>query len=58
MRRRYEEPKVMRELHAIRAKHYEETKYMTAEARAKRTNEAARKLAERYGLEFNFIQKQ
>jgi hypothetical protein len=27
----YEEPRVMRELHAIREKHYEETKHMTDE---------------------------
>ena len=47
----------MRELHPIRAKHYEETKHMTAEERAKTTNEAARKIAERYGLKFNFVQK-
>ncbi len=57
MKQRYEEPRVMRELHAIRVKHYEETKHMTAAERAKKTNEAARKIAERYGLKFNFTQK-
>lgn len=57
MKQKYEEPRVMRDLHAIRAKHYEETKHMTAAERAKTTNEAARKIAERYGLKFNFIQK-
>ena len=54
MSQRYEEPRVMRELHAIRAKHHEETKHMTAEERAKATNEAARKIAEKYGFEFRF----
>ena len=33
----YEEPRVMRELHEIRAKRYEETRHMTAEERAKST---------------------
>lgn len=53
----YEEPRVMRELHEIRAKRYEETKHMTAEERAKSTNEEARKIAEKYGLKFNFVDK-
>lgn len=53
----YEEPRVMRKLHEIRAKHYEETKHMTAEERAKSTNEEARKIAEKYGLKFNFVDK-
>ena len=57
MKAEYEEPRVMRELHEIRAKHYEETKHMTAEERAKSINEEARKVAEKYKLKFNFIEK-
>jgi hypothetical protein len=54
---KYEEPRVMRELHEIRAKHYEETKHMTAEERARSINEEARKIAEKYNLKFNFVEK-
>ena len=57
MKAEYEEPRVMRELHENRAKHYEETKHMTAEERAKSINEEARKVAEKYGLKFNFVDK-
>jgi shikimate kinase len=54
MKQKYEEPRVMRELHAIRAKHYEETKHMTAEERARSTNAAAQRIVERYGLKLRF----
>lgn len=54
---RYEEPRVMRELHAIRVKHYEETKHMTAEERAESTNEEGRKIGKKYGLKFKFVGK-
>lgn len=51
------EPKVMRELHEIRAEHYEETKHMTAEELAKSINEEARKIAEKHNLKFKFVEK-
>ena len=54
---RIEEPGAMRELHEIGSKHYEETKHMTAEERSRTANEATRKIAEKYNLKFNFIEK-
>ena len=39
------EPRVMRELHELREKHYEETKHMDSEELARSINEAARKIA-------------
>lgn len=52
-----EEPRVMRELHEIRAKYYEETKHFTAEERAKQINENTRRIAEKYNLKFKFVEK-
>lgn len=57
MTAKYEEPRVMRELHEIRARHYEETKHMSSEEYVKSVNEEARKIAEKYGLKFKFIDK-
>jgi predicted DsbA family dithiol-disulfide isomerase len=57
MKAKYEEPRVMRELHEIRVRHYEETKHMTDEEYVKHVNEAARKIAEEYNLKFNFVEK-
>ena len=52
-----EEPRVMKELHEIRAKHYEETKHMSRSEYVKSIREEARKIAEKYNLEFEFIEK-
>jgi hypothetical protein len=49
-----EEPRVMRELHELRAKHYEKTKYLTPKELAESINEGARKIAEQYNLKFKF----
>lgn len=57
MKAKYEEPRVMRELHEIRARHYEETKHMTDEEYVKHVNEEARKIAEKYNLKFKFVEK-
>jgi hypothetical protein len=57
MKTKYEEPRVMRELHEIRAKHYEETKHMTDEEYVKHVNEEARKIAKEHNLNFNFVEK-
>jgi predicted DsbA family dithiol-disulfide isomerase len=57
MTAKYEESRVMRELHEIRAKHYEETKHMTSEEYVRSVNEEARKIAEKYGLKFKFVEK-
>lgn len=52
-----EEPKVMRELHELRAQHYEKTKNLTPKELAESINEEARKIAEQYNLKFKFVQK-
>jgi len=44
------EPATMRELHEIRAKHYEETKSLTPELRARTTNENAAVLSKKFGF--------
>jgi len=54
---KYEEPRVMRELHEIRAKHYEETKHMTDEEYVNSINTEALRIAEKYGLQLNFVEK-
>ncbi|NLW49052.1 MAG: hypothetical protein GXY86_17190 [Firmicutes bacterium] len=51
------EPKLMRELHEIRAEHYEETKHMTSEELTKSINEEARKIAEKHNLKFEFVNR-
>jgi predicted DsbA family dithiol-disulfide isomerase len=58
MKQEFEEPRAMRELHAIRIKHHEETQYMSLEERAKATNDAAREIAAKYGIKLNFAQKE
>ena len=57
MSRKYEEPRVMQELHAIRVKHYEATKHMTPEERARSTNEAAYKIADKYGMKLKIAER-
>jgi hypothetical protein len=54
---RTNEPRVMRELHEIREKHYEETKHMDSEELARSINEEARKIAEKHNLKFKFAGK-
>ena len=53
----YEEPKAMRELHAIREKHYEETKHMTDAEYVKWVNDKARKVMREYGMESKYVDK-
>jgi len=43
------------ELDAIRRKHYEETKHLSAKELAKKVNDEARQIAEEYGLNINFV---
>lgn len=45
------EPKVMRELHEIREKHYEKTKHLTFKELAKSINENAEKVIKKYGFD-------
>lgn len=51
------EPRVMRELHEIRAKHYEETKHMSFSELAKSINEEAERVMKEYGLSFKKTEK-
>ncbi len=39
----YSEPSIVKEIHIIREKHYEETKNLSSEERIKRINEGAKK---------------
>jgi len=48
---RNEEPRVMRELHKIREKHYEKTKHMTFKELAESINEGAEKVMKEYGFD-------
>jgi hypothetical protein len=52
----YEEPKIMRDIHAIREKHYEETKHMTSEEYAHSVHEEVKKIMERYNLKFKIAE--
>ena len=54
---KFEEPRAMRELHAIREKHYEETKHITTEEYIKWVNERARKVMKEYGMESKYPDK-
>jgi len=44
------EPRALREIHEIREQIYEETKNLSPEERAERTNRIGREIAEKYGL--------
>ena len=46
-----EEPKAMREIHEIRARHYEETKNLTRKEYIKGVRENVREFLNKYGLE-------
>jgi len=48
------EPEALREIHDIRLRIFEETKDMTPQERANRTNTAAAKLAQQYGMKFAY----
>ena len=48
---RNDEPRVLRELHKIREKHYEKTKHMTFKELARSINEEAKKIMKEYGFD-------
>lgn len=54
---RIEEPRVMRELHEIRAKNYERTKHMTSEEYVNFVNERAKEIMKKYNLKFKIVEK-
>jgi protein-disulfide isomerase-like protein with CxxC motif len=49
---KYEEPKIMQEIHAIREKHYEETKHMTSEEYVKSVHEEVKRIMEKHNVKF------
>jgi len=51
------EPKALKEIHDIREKIYEETKYMTSEERVKYAHCEAQKLIKQYDLKINYENK-
>jgi hypothetical protein len=57
MKAKYEEPRVMRELHEIRAKHYEETKHMTDEEYTNHVNEEGLKIMKKYNMKLKLAEK-
>jgi hypothetical protein len=46
----YKEPEVMRMLHEIREKQYEETRNLSSEEQIRRTREKAEEFKKKYGL--------
>jgi hypothetical protein len=46
----FDEPTALREVHAIRLAHYEETKHMTPEEHTRHVHEQAQKIIGEYGL--------
>ena len=57
MKTKYEEPKLLQELHEIRAKHYEETKHMTDEEYVQAVHQEVQEIMEKYNLKLNLIEK-
>lgn len=52
-----DEPKAMREIHAIRLMHAERDKHMTTAELVDYYNQSARKIAEKYGLRTTYAKK-
>ena len=51
------EPQAMREIHAIRLMHHDQTKHMTTAELVNFYNEGARKVVEDYGLRTTYAKK-
>ncbi len=45
-----EEPQVMKELHEIRAKHYEESKHLSTEEYINQINEKGKEIMKKYNI--------
>jgi len=56
MKMKYEEPRVMRELHEIRVKHYEETKNMTDEEYINHLNDEGLKVMKKYHMKLKIFE--
>jgi protein-disulfide isomerase-like protein with CxxC motif len=57
MKAKYEEPRVMKELHEIRAKHYEETKHMTDEEYINRINQEGLEVLKKFNMKLKVTDK-
>jgi hypothetical protein len=53
----YKEPRAMREIHEIRLKLYEEKKGLSANEKAKKTNQAAKDIIEKYNLKIKLLNR-
>lgn len=49
------EPKAMREIHAIRLMHYDRDKNLSPKEYAEAVNRSAREFAEKYGLKLHYV---
>jgi len=57
MKLKYEEPRVMRKLHEIRVKHYEETKNMTDEEYINHLNDEGLKVMKKNNMKLKIFEK-
>ncbi|MDR1938563.1 MAG: hypothetical protein LBQ73_08730 [Tannerellaceae bacterium] len=51
-----DEPTALREVHAIRLAHYEETKHMTPEEHTRHVHEQVQKIIDEYGLKIKCLE--
>ncbi|MBM4402444.1 MAG: hypothetical protein FJ044_04330 [Candidatus Cloacimonetes bacterium] len=51
----HDEPKAMREIHAIRLMHYDRYKYLSDQEYAEIVNRSAREFAEKHGLKLRYV---
>lgn len=54
---KYEEPKIMKEIHAIRAKHYEETKHLSQDEYVRSVHEEVERILAKHNLKLKLSDK-